>query len=159
MRFIEPDPAGSMTADRDSAPAHVEVVDAEIVVVRTPVEVMTKQRLPYFVGISAATAGARSLAMNIVCIPPGAAAEPHIHRGYETAIYLLEGRVMTRYGPGLARSIINEAGDFLYIPAGVPHQPVNLSDTETARAIVARNDANEQESVVLYDPEAARLID
>ena len=90
--------------------------------------------------------------MHIVCIPPGAVAEPHVHRGYETAIYLLEGRVMTRYGPGLASSVINEAGDFLYIPADVPHQPVNLSSTEPARAIVARNDANEQEHVVLYDP-------
>lgn len=148
-----------MSAEADSAPSAVEIVDAEVVTVRTPAEIMTKQRLPYFVGISAATAGARSLAMNIVCIPPGGAAEPHVHRGYETAIYLLEGRVMTRYGPGLARSMINEAGDFLYIPAGVPHQPVNLSDTEPARAIVARNDANEQESVVLYDPEAGRSGD
>ena len=59
---------------------------------------------------------------------------------------------MTRYGPGLAHSMINEAGDFLYIPPDVPHQPVNLSSTEPARAIVARNDANEQENVVLYDP-------
>lgn len=31
-------------------------------------------------------------------------------------------------------------------------QPVNLSATEPARALVARNDPNEQESVVLYDP-------
>ena len=32
------------------------------------------------------------------------------------------------------------------------HQPVNLSETETARAIVVRNDPNEQEHVILYDP-------
>jgi uncharacterized RmlC-like cupin family protein len=44
----------------------------------------------------------------------------------------------------------NQAGDFLYIPAGLPHQPVNLSETEPVKAIVARNDANEQENVVLY---------
>jgi hypothetical protein len=36
----------------------------------------------------------------------------------------------------------------------VPHQPVNLSDTEPARAIVARNDPNEQEHVIPYDPAA-----
>lgn len=155
MSSPESRPASEMAADVDRTASPVEIVDAEIVTVRTPAEMKTKQRLPYFVGISSATAGARSLAMNIVCIPPGAAAEPHVHRGYETAIYLLEGRVLTRYGPGLARSTINEAGDFLYIPAGVPHQPVNLSDTEPARAIVARTDANEQESVVLYDPAAA----
>ena len=38
----------------------------------------------------------------------------------------------------------------LFVPAGVPHQPVNLSETEPAKAIVARNDANESERVVPY---------
>ena len=45
--------------------------------------------------------------------------------------------------------------DFLFIPPYVSHQPVNLSDTEPALAIVARNDANEQEHVFLYDPSKA----
>jgi len=31
------------------------------------------------------------------------------------------------------------------------HQPVNLSATEPARAIVVRNDPNEQEHVVLHE--------
>ncbi len=124
----------------------------EIITVRPFVETMTRQRLPNFVGISAATTGAKVLSMNLVVIPPGGAAEPHLHRGYETAIYIVRGRVETRYGPGLRRSIINEAGDFIFIPADVPHQPVNLSATEPAQAVVARNDPNEQESVVPYDP-------
>jgi uncharacterized RmlC-like cupin family protein len=126
---------------------------AEIVTVRPGKTTMTKQQLPNFVGISEASAGARHLSMNLVIIPPGAAAQPHVHRGYETAIYLLEGRVETRYGPGLRQSVIHEAGDFIFIPADVPHQPVNLSATEPAKALVARNDPNEQESVVVYDPE------
>jgi len=33
---------------------------------------------------------------------------------------------------------------------GVPHQPVNLSSTEAAIALVSRNDPNEQESVQVY---------
>jgi uncharacterized RmlC-like cupin family protein len=113
---------------------------------------MTKQRLPYFVGVGQATAGATGISMNLVVIPPGASAEPHFHRGFETAIYILGGRVETRYGRRLAKTLVDQAGDFLFIPAGVPHQHVNLSTTEPARAIVARNDANEQESVVPYDP-------
>lgn len=125
---------------------------AEIITVRPAATTMTRQRLPYFVGISGATAGARGLSMNLVVIPPGACAEPHCHSGYETAIYMLRGRVETRYGPQLTKSVINEAGDFMFIPADVPHQPFNLSETEAALAIVARNDANEQESVVPYDP-------
>mgnify|MGYP001814971978 FL=1 len=124
----------------------------EIVTVRPSTETMSRQQLPYFVGISEATAGAKGISMNLVVIPPGAAAKPHIHRGYESAIYLLEGRVETRYGPGLRQSVINEAGDFIFIPADVPHQPINLSATESARAIVARNDPNEQEHVLPYNP-------
>lgn len=126
--------------------------EPSLVIVRPPAETMSRQRLPYFVGISEATAGAKGISMNLIVIPPGGAAEPHLHRGYETAIYLLKGRVETRYGPGLRQSRITEEGDFVFIAANVPHQPVNLSDTETALAIVARNDPNEQESVVLYDP-------
>ncbi len=125
---------------------------AEIVTVRPAKTTMTKQQLPNFVGISGANAGAKHLSMNLVIIPPGGAAQPHVHRGYETAIYVLQGRVETRYGPGLRKSVIHEAGDFIFIPADVPHQPVNLSATEPAHALVARNDPNEQESVVVYDP-------
>jgi uncharacterized RmlC-like cupin family protein len=125
---------------------------AEIITVRPATETLSRQQLPYFVGISRDTAGATAISMNLIVIPPGGAATPHIHRGYETAIYILEGQVRTLYGPGLRQSIVNTAGDFLFIPADVPHQPVNLSGTQPAKAIVARNDPNEQESVVIYDP-------
>lgn len=127
--------------------------EAEIVTVRTPVEIQARQRLPYFVGISRETAGAQGLSMNLVIIPPGGQAAAHYHRGYESAIYVISGRVETRYGPGLGKSVINEAGDFIFIPPDVPHQPRNLSETEQAVAIVARNDPDEQESVVPYVPE------
>lgn len=120
----------------------------EIITVRPAEPVETLQRLPAFVGISAATAGSTAIGMNMVVIPPGATAEAHYHDGFETAIYLVSGRVETRYGERLQHTTVNEAGDFLFIPAGVPHQPRNLSTTEAARAIVARNTAAEQESVV-----------
>ena len=42
-----------------------------------------------------------------------------------------------------------EPGDFFYIPADVPHLPYNPSATETVRAVIARTDPNEQESVRL----------
>ena len=124
------------------------VQPADIVTIRPTTAVTTAQRLPAFVGVSAASAGATGIGMNLVVIPPGATAEAHYHDGFETAIYLLSGRVETRYGDGLERSTVNEAGDFLFIPAGLPHQPRNLSATEPARALVARNTPAEQESVV-----------
>ena len=118
--------------------------------VRAGNEIMTEQKLPYYVGISKDTAGAKGISMNRVVIPPGGKAEPHYHKDFETAIYLLKGRVDTRYGEGLKESILTETGDFLFIPPGVPHQPVNLSATEPAVAIVSRNDPNEMENVVMY---------
>ncbi len=121
-------------------------------VVRPDPHATGRQHLDYFLGISADTCGSTGLAMHLVVVPPGGAAEPHSHDGYETAIYQIEGLVETRYGPDLAESVLTEAGDFLFVPPGVPHQAVNLSQTEPAVAIIARNDANEQERVVPYRP-------
>jgi len=120
--------------------------------IRPDRSVQTLQRLPYFIGVSGHTVGASGLSMHLVVIPPGARAEPHIHVGYETGIYVIEGRVETRYGAGLTESVISEAGDFLFVPPGVPHEAINLSATEPARAIVARNDPAEQDKVVPYRP-------
>jgi uncharacterized RmlC-like cupin family protein len=113
---------------------------------------LSKQQLPNFEGISANTVGAKGLCMHIVVIPPGSRTIAHYHDGYETAIYIIQGRSETKYGPNLEFSCINEAGDFLFIPPNLPHQPINLSDTEEVIAVVSRNDPNEQESVVVYNP-------
>ncbi|MBF6987083.1 MULTISPECIES: cupin domain-containing protein [Cupriavidus] len=129
-------------------------IPSTLVAVRPDREIATSQKLPYFVGISGTTAGARALSMHLVVVPPGAHAEAHVHCEHETAIYVLEGRVETRYGPGLRDSVVTGAGEFLFIPPGVPHQPFNLSATEPARAIVARNSPEEQERVLPYDPAA-----
>jgi len=129
---------------------------AEIVVIRPTTATPTKQGLPNFQGISGQNAGAKAISMNKVVIPPGGAAKAHRHKGYETVIYLIKGRVKTLYGDGLKKSVVNEAGDFLYIPADLPHKPINLSDTESAEAIVARTDPNEQESVEhVAEPDAS----
>ena len=125
----------------------------EIVTVRPLTTSSSKQRLKQFVGISGANSGARGLSMNMVVIPPGGQAAAHSHVGSESAIFLLAGRVKTFYGPCLKRSVINQTGDFIFIPAGVIHMPVNLSANEEAIAIVARNDANEQEQVELHAPQ------
>jgi uncharacterized RmlC-like cupin family protein len=111
---------------------------------------MSRQRLPYFIGISGRTVGSEGLSMHIVVIPPGAKADPHLHVGYETGIYVLEGRVLTRWGARLENEMVSEPGDFLYVPPGVPHEAINLSATEPARAVVARNDPAEQDKVEPY---------
>jgi uncharacterized RmlC-like cupin family protein len=57
-----------------------------------------------------------------------------------------------RHGPNLEQVMRVESGDFIYIPAGVPHQPYNPGDTPV-RAVIARTDPNEQESVVVLEAE------
>jgi len=42
-------------------------------------------------------------------------------------------------------------GDFLYIPADVPHLPYSASATEPCVGVIARTDPNEQESVTLLE--------
>ena len=128
----------------------MDLDERKVQALRPDREVMTRQGLPYFIGISGETVGARGLSMHIVVIPPGARAEPHKHVGYETGIYVLEGRVCTRWGAALEHEVVSEAGDFLFVPPGVPHEAINLSTTESARAIVARNDPAEHDKVEPY---------
>jgi uncharacterized RmlC-like cupin family protein len=128
-----------------------------IVVVRSG-EQSLRQQIGYTVGVSEDVCGSTGLSMAYIVVPPGAVADAHHHDGYETAIYQLSGRVETRYGPDLAESVITEAGDFVFIPAGVPHQPRNLSDTEPATAVVARNDAREAERVVPYSSSSMNRV-
>lgn len=116
-----------------------------------------KQGLTYFCGIAAETVGSKAICMHLLTIPPGARAKAHLHENHETAVYLLAGEVVTLYGDRLQHRMTNRAGDLVYIPAGVPHLPVNLSG-EPASAVIARTDPNEQESVVLL-PELEAIAD
>ena len=107
-----------------------------------------KQGFDYRAGVSAETAGARGICMHLLTIPPGGRAHAHLHENHETAIYVLSGVSHMWYGPNLEHEMTARAGDIVYIPAGVPHLPANLTDAEVT-AVIARTDPNEQESVVL----------
>lgn len=107
-----------------------------------------KQGLDYFSGVSAESASSDGICMHMVVIPPGAVAKAHYHANHETAIFQLEGSTSFHHGPNLEFTDVVHEGDYVYIPAGVPHQPFNPTD-KVARAIIARTDPNEQESVVL----------
>src|SRR4051812_42943924 len=106
-----------------------------------------RQGLRYGAGVSAESAGAGALCLPRLTMPPGARARAHLHEDHESAISLISGRVEFWFGAALAHHAVVEAGDFVHIPAGVPHLPVNTG-TVTAEAVIARTDPNEQESVV-----------
>lgn len=118
-------------------------------IIRPEEAILSKQQLPYFVGVSADSTGAIAISMGLVIIPANSAAKPHLHRGFESAIYMMKGGAEVFYGPALQDSLIVEEGDFLFIPADLIHQPINHSD-EPIIAIIARNTPSEQESVELY---------
>lgn len=108
-----------------------------------------RQDLAYSAGISAESVGTRGLCLHTIVIPPGGRGKAHLHQNHESAIYVLSGKAEMWWGDGLEHHVVVSAGDFLYIPAGVPHLPANRSSTEPATAVVARTDPHEQESVVL----------
>jgi uncharacterized RmlC-like cupin family protein len=108
----------------------------------------------YKVGMSAKNVGAKRLSMNVATIPPGGVAYAHIHVDFEVMLYILQGRVRHEYGPGLRQVVENEAGDFIYIEPGVPHEVFNMSDTDPVVAVVARSDADEWQHIIPYDRRA-----
>jgi uncharacterized RmlC-like cupin family protein len=116
-----------------------------------------KQGLTYSEGIAKQTVGAKGVCMHLLTIPPGGRAKAHMHENHETALYALSGETHCWYGEQLQHHQVVREGEMLYIPAGVPHLPANLSD-EPASFVVARTDPNEQESVVLL-PELDALVD
>lgn len=133
----------------DAPLGHVEGRDG-ISVIRGGGNVRGWNGIHYKAGLSGKNVAATQLSMNVATIPPGGVAAAHIHVGFEVMLYILQGRVRHEYGAALERSVENEAGDFIFIEPGVPHEVFNLSDTEPVVAVVARSDASEWEHIVPF---------
>ncbi len=89
-------------------------------------------------GVSESLVGSTGIHLAIATIPPGCASSPHYHVNCESAIFVTKGRGRFLTGEKLENSLAIAAGDFLYVPADAPHQPVN-DGTEPLELIVARN--------------------
>ena len=105
----------------------------------------------YAIGLSAKNVAARELSMNVATIPPGGVAAAHIHVDFEVMLYILEGRVRHLFGPELENVLDNQAGDFIFIEPGVPHEVHNLSEEDPVVAVVARSDASEWENIIPFE--------
>lgn len=105
------------------------------------------QGLHYGAGISTETADARAICMHRLTMPPGTRAQAHLHEDHESCVYVISGRADFWWGSRLEHHAVLEAGDFVHIPAGVPHLPANTGDVDV-EAVLARTDPSEQESVV-----------
>ncbi|HEX6524279.1 MAG TPA: cupin domain-containing protein [Streptosporangiaceae bacterium] len=130
----------------------------DVVVIRSGETYVGKQGVSLANGVTNRSAGAHALCLHLVTIPPGFRGIPHFHAGHESAIYTVSGETEVWHGEGLSQRTIVHAGDFMYIPPGTPHLPVNRSAVMTI-AVVARTDPQEQESVVTLNlpPHLAEL--
>jgi len=113
----------------------------------------------YKQGMSAKNVGTTKLSANIATIPPAGVAYAHIHVGFELILYILEGKVRHEFGDGCRKILENQAGDFIYIKPGVPHEVFNMSETEPVVAFVARSSAEEWDSIIPYDRNKATAHD
>ncbi|MFY9927349.1 MAG: cupin domain-containing protein [Streptosporangiaceae bacterium] len=132
----------------------------DVVVIRAGGSYDGKQGVSLATGISHRSAGAQALCLHVLEIPPGTRGVPHAHDGHESAIYTVSGETEVWHGEGLRNRTVVHAGDFMYVPPGTPHLPVNRSDVMTV-AVVARTDPQEQESVLTMQlpPHLAELSD
>lgn len=105
----------------------------------------------YKQGVSAKNVGTTKLSANIATIPPGGIAYAHIHVDFELILYIIQGKVRHEFGDGFTKVLENEAGDFIYIKPGVPHEVYNMSDTEEVVAFVARSSADEWDNIIPYN--------
>lgn len=90
-------------------------------------------------GVSEMLSGSTGIHMAVATVPPGRCSTAHYHVNCESALYVAAGKGAFLSGEKL--EIENEIafGDFIYVPPGANHQPVNYSKTEDLVLIVARN--------------------
>ena len=94
-------------------------------------------------GVSGELSSSEHVFMTRQKIPPGMASTPHYHVNCETAMYILQGPIVMRYGPRLEHEHQAETGDFLYVPPRAVHQISNPSSGAEAEVVLCRNAAEE----------------
>ncbi len=102
-------------------------------------------------GVSKSLGGAQGIHLAIGTVPPGTRSDAHVHLNCESAIYILSGRGRMLVGERLDQELSFGPGDFIYVPPGAPHQPVNDDPTKPVEMIVARNAP--EEIVEAYPPQ------
>tara|TARA_Y100001960_G_C14602911_1_gene791704 strand:+ start:142 stop:540 length:399 start_codon:yes stop_codon:yes gene_type:complete len=90
-------------------------------------------------GVSQGLVGAEGIHLAVANIPPGCASSPHHHVNCESAIYVSKGSGRFLTGPQLETTLDIQVGDFIYVPQGSVHQPINDSLSDPLELIVARN--------------------
>ena len=115
-----------------------------------------RQGFTFLAGLTGATAGSRAICMTLVTLPDGARAKTHLHRAIETAVYVIEGETEMYFGERLGELLHARAGEYIYVPADMPHLVINRSGAP-CRALVAHTAADDQAGIVML-PELDGLV-
>ena len=118
-----------------------------------------QQGFPYSAGLTGGTAGARGLCMTVLPLPDGARAKTHLHRGIETAAYIMEGEVDMYYGERLEHFLQARAGEYVYVPADMPHpgaQPVGSAGPRGGGALRRRRPGGDRPAAGAGRPRVGR---
>ena len=103
--------------------------------------------------ISQTTAGAQNIYMAQFRVPAGAQSRPHYHENCESAVYMLSGSLLVKWGDHLEQEVMLEPGDLVYVPPRETHVLENLSLTEPAEYVVARDSPLEDAVIVPWAEE------
>jgi uncharacterized RmlC-like cupin family protein len=97
-----------------------------------------------YAAISGTLTGSQHLWMGGNTVLPGEASADHHHGPADSGIYIVSGHPrFTFLVDGEEQSIDASPGDFVYVPAWVPHREENPSADETAIVVLARSTPEE----------------
>jgi uncharacterized RmlC-like cupin family protein len=116
---------------------------------RSGKETKGKRALLHRPGSFKQATGAQKALLQIMILPPGARGKAHKPEDYETAIYVLSGKVGVWYGEQLKQQFTAEIGDFVYIPADMLYLTYNPSENENCVTVIARTNPGEKKTAVL----------
>jgi uncharacterized RmlC-like cupin family protein len=89
-------------------------------------------------GVSETLTGATGIHLATATIPAGCESGAHIHLNCESALYIIQGHGTFMVGEKLDQAIEFGPGDYIFVPPGAPHKPVN-NGSEIVEMVVARN--------------------
>lgn len=92
-------------------------------------------------GVSPVTTGSTKVWLGFVTAEPHHTGPPHHHGEAETASYVLSGRTRVYFGENYEEWVEVGAGEFLFVPAWIPHIEANPYD-EPCVAVTARGPDN-----------------
>jgi uncharacterized RmlC-like cupin family protein len=75
-------------------------------------------------------------------VQPGARTGIHHHGEQQTVAYVLQGACEVRWGAHGEYAATAWAGDFIHVPAYLPHMEINRSESEQFVWVVVRSTAN-----------------